>query len=264
MKVCTDACLFGAWLSKDQNLLNATTLLDIGTGTGILSLMVAQAFVAKGPATQNTNKSTAKPISISAVEIEPTAAAEATRNIQLSPWSKHIQVFNQSLQEYVSAQVKSSNNLSSDPSSYLSSELSSDYSINAFDCIFTNPPFFEGDLPSPNAQKNLAAHSTALPWTTLIENVKLLLKEDGYYYVLIPAIRAYTMQKLADQNGLKLEEEVVVYNAAAQKPFRVMQKYKKTAAPILTVTRSNFIIKEKDQSYSHAFTSLLKDYYLHL
>jgi tRNA1Val (adenine37-N6)-methyltransferase len=260
MKVCTDACLFGAWLSKDQNLLSATSLLDIGTGTGLLSLMVAQALVGKGPAIQNTNEPTAKTISISALEIEPTAAAEATRNIQLSPWSKHIQVFNQSLQEYVSASLKSSNHLSSD----LSSELSSDHSMNAFDCIFTNPPFFEGDLQSPNAHKNLAAHSTALPWQTLIENVKLLLKEDGYYYVLIPAIRAYTMQKLADQNGLKLEEEVVVFNAAAQKPFRVIQKYKKTATPFESITRSNFIIKEMDQSYSHAFTSLLKDYYLHL
>jgi tRNA1Val (adenine37-N6)-methyltransferase len=246
MKVCTDACLFGAWLSKDQNILSASTLLDIGTGTGLLSLMVAQVLVPQ--------------VSITSLEIEPTAAAEATRNVQLSPWGSHIQVFNQSLQEFVSASLKSNNNLSSD----LFSEQSSDHSMNAFDCIFTNPPFFEGDMQSPNAHKNLAAHSTALPWATLIENVKLLLKEDGYYYVLIPAIRAYTMQKLADQNELKLEEEVVVFNAAGQKPFRVMQKYKKTTAPIESITRFNFTIKEKDQSYSNAFTSLLKDFYLHL
>ena len=236
MKVCTDACLFGAWLAKDQTLLDASSILDIGTGTGLLSLMVAQVKLAK-----LDNHLSASNFQITAIEIEPLAAAEAIRNFNLSPWVSQLTLLNCSLQTYDAV-----NNTKS------------------FDCIFTNPPFFEGDLASPNPNKNIAAHSSALPWTILIQKVNELLNEDGYYYVLIPALRAYTMQKLADQNGLKLLEEVVVFNAAHEKPFRVMQKYKKTNQVTEPIRRSNFIIKEADQNYTAAFTDLLKDYYLHL
>lgn len=228
MKVCTDACLFGAWVANDNNIQTANTLLDIGTGTGLLSLMVAQAIAKK-----NANAK------ITALEIEPSAAAEATNNIHNSPWGKHIQVVQGALQDFNST-------------------------TESMDCIFTNPPFFEGDLQSNNENKNLAAHSTALPWTTLIQKVSTLIKTGGNYYVLIPALRAYTMQKLAEQNGLQLTEEVVVYNAAKQKPFRVLQKFIKLAEPTKEIKRSNFIIKDADHNYTEAFTKLLAPYYLHL
>ena len=242
MKVCTDACLFGAWLAQDKNILEATTLLDIGTGTGLLSLMVAQA---------KSINSSFENISITTLEIETDATIEATRNVKLSPWYKNIQVLNISLQEYTSSKI-------------LKVDVIKSNSIEPFDCIYSNPPFFEGDLQSPNSNKNLAAHSTALPWDTLVENVADLLNLEGYYYILIPAIRAYTMQKLAKHKGLELIEEVVVYNASNQKPFRVIQKFQKTNQPISRVLRSNFFIKDINQSYTNEFVDLLKDYYLHL
>jgi tRNA1Val (adenine37-N6)-methyltransferase len=228
MKVCTDACLFGAWVANENNIQTAKTLLDIGTGTGLLSLMVAQAIA---------NKDTKA--TITALEIEPSAAAEATNNIHKSPWGKHIQVVQEALQNF-------------------------NCGAESMDCIFTNPPFFEGDLQSNNENKNLAAHSTALPWTTLIQKISNLLKTGGYYYVLIPALRAYTMQKLATQGGLQLVEEVVVFNAEKQKPFRVLQKFVKSTVPNTEIKRSNFIIKYADNNYTEDFIQLLAPYYLHL
>jgi tRNA1Val (adenine37-N6)-methyltransferase len=136
--------------------------------------------------------------------------------------------------------------------------------MDKFDCIVTNPPFFEIDLQSPSNEKNLASHSVALPWEELLKEVANLLLDKGTYYVLIPALRAYTMQKLAAQNGLSLAAEVVVMNAPQQKPFRVMQKFVKTNAPIQEINRSQFYIKKEDQSYSKAFIQLLAPYYLHL
>jgi tRNA1Val (adenine37-N6)-methyltransferase len=227
MKVCTDACLFGAWLAKDENINTASTLLDIGTGTGLLSLMVAQSIA-------ENKKSNAK---ITAVEIEPTAANEAKSNFNISPWSNEIELINGPIQAL------------SQPS---------------FDCIFTNPPFYEGDLISMSDKMNLAAHSKALPWTDLMESVSNLLNSNGYYYVLVPALRAYTMQKLAGQKGLQLMEEVVVYNAPKQKPIRAMQKFKKMEATNLAVTRTNFLIKDADNNYSAHFKQLLAPFYLHL
>ena len=119
-------------------------------------------------------------------------------------------------------------------------------------------------MQSPNANKNLASHSTALPWQELIINVDRLLNEDGFFYVLIPALRAYTMQKLATEKGIELVEEVVVFNAAKQKPFRVLQKFQKTNNSVKEIKRSNFIIKDAENNYTEAFVKLLKPYYLHL
>ncbi len=227
MKVCTDACLFGAWLANDENINTASTLLDIGTGTGLLSLMVAQSKF-------SNSKSHA---TITAVEIETAAAKEAQSNINASPWANHIELVHSSIQ---------------------------DYAPKKMDCIFTNPPFYEGDLKSPNEAINVASHSLALPWTALMDVVADALNPNGYYYVLVPAVRAYTMQKLAAQKGLQLLEEVLVYNAAKQKPFRAIHKYSKSASPTAVIKRTNFIIKEEGNNYTDHFTKLLAPYYLHL
>jgi len=240
MKVCTDACLFGAWVANDAYITNAASILDIGTGTGLLSLMLAQSIAKNDSLKHGSTK-------ISAIEIEYNAAAEASRNTELSPWSEKIQIINSSIQDFAASYQEDQNNFN-----------------KQFDCIISNPPFFEGDLQSPNSNKNLAAHSTALPWSDLLNIVGKLLKSEGAFYVLIPALRAYTMQKLANQNGIQLMEEVVVYNAAKQKPFRVFQKFIKSSSPLTKIMRSNFIIKNADNSYTEAFTNLLKPYYLHL
>ncbi len=227
MKVCTDACLFGAWIANDEKLKVASTLLDIGTGTGLLSLMVAQAKY-------SINNSNA---TITAVEIEADAAKEAQNNFNASPWANQIELVHNSIQDYRQKQ---------------------------FDCIFTNPPFYEGDLKSPNDSTNVASHSKALPWTELMEVVHDLLIPNGYYYVLVPALRAYTMQKLAEQKGLQLVEEVMVHNAAKQKPFRAIHKYIKSAMSAAEIKRSNIIIKDEANNYTEQFTKLLAPYYLHL
>jgi tRNA1Val (adenine37-N6)-methyltransferase len=250
MKVCTDACLFGAWLAVDDAILNASNILDIGTGTGLLSLMVAQAKFSTPETASSLNISAAK---ITAVEIEPEAAKEASSNFEASPWKENITVENTSIQNF--------GNILSEIISTDKSELNAELK---FDCIISNPPFFEGDLQSPNANKNLASHSTALPWQELIFNIDRLLKADGYYFVLIPALRAYTMQKLASEIGIELVEEVVVFNAAKQKPFRVLQKYQKTKLSSKEIKRSNFIIKDAENNYTENFVNLLKPYYLHL
>ncbi len=238
MKVCTDACLFGAWVAKDEAIVKANSILDIGTGTGLLSLMLAQATAPS-----------ISPAQITAIEIEQAAANEATTNFNASPWHDRLQLVHSSIQNF---------GIKMNPNG------SEQNVIKQYDCIITNPPFFEGDLQSPDANKNLASHSTALPWSVLINEVNGLLKTDGCYYVIIPALRAYTMQKLATQNGIQLIEEVVVFNTVKQKPFRVFQKYIKTANSIKDIKRSNLIIKDDQNKYTENFVDLLKDYYLHL
>jgi tRNA1Val (adenine37-N6)-methyltransferase len=234
MKVCTDACLFGAWTAHDQELINAKSILDIGTGTGLLSLLLAQA---------NNNAT------ITAVEIEEAAATEAVSNFKSSPWADQLNLVHDAIQDY------------------------SNHANTVYDIIITNPPFYEGDLESPDENKNTAAHSTALPWKVLIENATKLLSEGGSFYVLVPTLRAYTMQKLCDNNGLQLVAEVLVHNTAKNLPIRAMQKFVKLQTgqidtektnDIPQVKRTKIFIKDADNNYSPEFIALLKDYYLHL
>jgi tRNA1Val (adenine37-N6)-methyltransferase len=136
-----------------------------------------------------------------------------------------------------------------------------------FDIIISNPPFYEGDLKSPDDNKNKAAHSTELPWISLVENVSSLLTDTGSFFVLVPTLRAYTMQKLAEAQQLQLVEEVLVYNDAKHLPFRSFLHFRKAKSPIdkdISVLRNKMVIKNSDNTYSAEFTALLKDYYLHL
>lgn len=223
MKVCTDACLFGAWSAADAQIQNAKKILDIGSGTGLLSLMLAQQSNAH----------------ITAIEIEAGAFKQTKANFELSVWKHRLDIIHSSIQDYASNNVQ-----------------------QLFDCIITNPPFYESDLNSPDNAKNLAAHSTALPWDTLAETAASLLRDNGAWYVLVPTLRAYTMQKLVLNYGLQLSEECLMYNDAKHLPIRAMLKFVKQKEA--TIHRNKIVIKNTDQTYTTEFINYLKDYYLHL
>jgi tRNA1Val (adenine37-N6)-methyltransferase len=223
MKVCTDACLFGAWAAADVQMQAAKNILDIGSGTGLLSLILAQQSAA----------------TITAIEIEESAYNQTASNFDLSPWKERLDVVHTSIQDYASKNKE-----------------------NLFDCIITNPPFYEQDLTSPDNAKNLASHSTALSWDDLVKSVASLLQENGTWYVLVPTLRAYTMQKIASNYGLYLSEECLMYNDAKHLPIRAMLKFVKQKEA--TMQRNKIVIKNADQSYTAEFTNYLKEYYLHL
>jgi tRNA1Val (adenine37-N6)-methyltransferase len=223
MKVCTDACLFGAWAAADAQIQSAKNILDIGSGTGLLSLMLAQQSAAH----------------ITAIEIEDGAFEQTKTNFDLSHWKNRLDVIHSSIQDYASK-----------------------HKANLFDCIITNPPFYEGDLNSPDNAKNLAAHSTALPWDVLAEAAASLLQDNGAWYVLVPTLRAYTIQKLALKDELQLSEECLMYNDTKHLPIRAMLKFVKQKEAV--IQRKKIIIKNADQSYTTEFTIYLKEYYLHL
>ena len=222
MKVCTDACLFGAWAATDSSIQTAKHILDIGSGTGLLSLMLAQQRAAD----------------ITAIEIEAGAFEQTKTNFDLSPWKERLDVVHTSIQDYAAE------------------------SRQLYDCIITNPPFYEADLTSPDNAKNVASHSTALSWDDLVKSVDILLEEHGTWFVLVPTLRAYTMQKIASNYGLQLSEECLMYNDAKHLPIRAMLKFVKQKK--VAIKRDKIVIKNSDQSYTAEFTRLLKPYYLHL
>ena len=144
MKIGTDAVLLGAWTPIDNQ---PKTILDIGTGTGIIALMLAQ----RGNAQQ-----------IDALEIDENAYEQAVDNFENSPWSERLFCFHAGLDEFVE-----------EPE-------------DEYDLIVSNPPFYSEDYRSENVQRDLARFQEAMPFEDLIEAAALLLSENGIFTVIIP------------------------------------------------------------------------------
>ncbi|MEO5968249.1 MAG: methyltransferase, partial [Ferruginibacter sp.] len=123
MKVCTDSCLFGAWVAQDiyVNKKDEINVLDVGTGTGLLSLMISQ-----------LNNS----LNINAVEIHSPSALQAEQNVLNSPWSRKIEIIEVGILDFKPT--------------------------HKYDIIITNPPFFAGSLKSPNENQNIPKHESDL------------------------------------------------------------------------------------------------------
>ena len=144
MKVGTDAVLLGAWCPIDNN---PKTILDIGTGTGILALMLAQRTAAA---------------QIDALDIDENAFEQATENFDNSDYFDRLYCFHAGLDEFV------------------------DNPEDEYDIIISNPPFYSEDFKSDNSSRNQARFQDAMPFQELIEAADLLLSENGIFTVIIP------------------------------------------------------------------------------
>lgn len=168
MKVCTDACVFGAYISLKEKDCNSdeTNILDIGTGTGLLSLMIAQKV--KG--------------NIEAVEIDEKAYEQAQENFKISAWQPRLTVHHADITQF-SLRKK-------------------------YDIIVSNPPFFYKALKSSNYKKNLARHTTSLSHIELSSIVSANLIDNGKFYILLPYEEFKTFEKTASKDNLKLFEKL--------------------------------------------------------
>ena len=144
MKIGTDGVLLGAWTPIENNPFS---VLDIGTGTGIIALMLAQRTHAE---------------QIDALEIDEEAYEQAVDNFENSPWSDRLFCFHAGLDEFVE-----------EPE-------------DEYDLIVSNPPFYTEDYKSDNEQRDLARFADAMPFKDLIEAAHLLLSENGIFSVIIP------------------------------------------------------------------------------
>ena len=144
MKIGTDAVLLGAWCPIDNN---PKSILDIGAGTGILALMLAQ----------RTNAD-----QIDALEIDEEAYEQCVENFEASAWADKLFCYHAALDEFVD-----------DPE-------------DEYDLIISNPPFYSEDFKTTDEQRDLARFQDAMPFEDLIEAADLLLSENGTFAVVIP------------------------------------------------------------------------------
>ena len=220
MKVCTDSCLFGAWVNKIVQKNKYASALDIGTGTGLLSLMASQG----------------NDLKIDAIEIEENAAIQAKENVFVSKWKDSICIHTLSLQEFKPT--------------------------HKYDIILSNPPFFENDLMSEEAEKNAAKHNTTLTLGEIISFISKNLSEEGLAMILLPFHRLDYFEQILSKEKLHITEKVLVRQTPKHDYFRAMICFAKIK-PDQSITKQ-IIIRDKKNEYSEEFINLLRDYYLKL
>ena len=160
MKVGTDGVLLGAW----SDTTGAANILDIGTGTGLIAIMLAQR-AATGTA-------------IHAVEIDEEACGQAMENMQNSPWADHLTCFHTSIQDFAKQ------------------------TRQRYDLIVSNPPFFSGGTFSSSQDKNSVRHTVKLPHGDLLSAVRSLLSPDGRFCMILPPMEGLRFREMAGNYGI--------------------------------------------------------------
>ena len=178
MKVGTDGVLLGAWASVQ----NAHKILDVGTGTGLVALMLAQRSLPDAD--------------IIALEIDEAAAGQARENVTRSPWKERVKVVQTDFRDYQSS--------------------------DKFDVIVSNPPYFVDSLECPNQQRNAARHNDSLAYEELLEGVAGLLAEDGAFTIVIPADVADRVKMIAATKNLYAVRQLNVITKPGGIPKRTL------------------------------------------
>lgn len=182
LKIGTDAFIIGSY----TNHLTNKTILDIGTGTGILALMLAQKY---------------PHAKIDAIEIDEHACRDATYNFSRSKWNKNLTCIHNNIAFY------------------------SQNCKTQYDIIISNPPFFHNSLLSPNSSVSIAKHSVHLTPSILIECVSKILSKEGVFSVIIPYSDKNTYIELGQNNKLHVIQELKISSFKESLPHRVILIY---------------------------------------
>lgn len=218
MKVNTDGILLGAW----SQLNNATTILDIGSGTGLIALMLAQRV--------------SIPAQIFGVEIEQAAAQQASFNASQSPWAAKVQIINLDIQSFSLTHMAK------------------------FDLIVSNPPYFTNALKAPNKGRELARHNDGLSFEQLLHSASLLASDNAHFSLILPCEEAQSLLAISEKFGWHLKRLCLVSTVIGKPPSRSLIELARaeSAAP----TQTALTIRDKKNKYSDEFIQLCKDYYL--
>jgi tRNA1Val (adenine37-N6)-methyltransferase len=179
MKIGTDGVLLGSVAA----CYPGNKVLDIGTGSGLIALMIAQ---------KNNSAE------ITAIEIDQKAALQAMENFKNSPWPDRIEVINIPLQHYCKE------------------------SPARYDLIVCNPPFFHASLKPGCNKREIARHSTELPPEELITNARSLLSPQGILLLIIPFEQLGIYTDLGRQNALNVSRVINIYPNKTKPPKRAI------------------------------------------
>ena len=180
MKINTDGVLLGASADADE----PQHILDIGTGTGVIALMLAQRFANA---------------TIDAVEIDKAAAHTARANFQNSKFNDRLALYAHSFESYFG-----------------------NHAQKKYDLIVSNPPFYINSLESPEAKKNTAKHADGDFFENLVKAVAAHLTSTGNFWLILPLDTAELVKNIAQQNNFYLQKVIAIKSYPDSNPHREM------------------------------------------
>lgn len=232
MKIGTDGVLLGAWALRDAFPSQSDLkLLDVGSGTGLIALMLAQRFA-------NAQ--------IHAVELDPVAAQEGRGNFDVSPWSSRLKMIQGDFLSYTGG---------SDPSD------------GRYDAIVSNPPYFTNGALPEDAQRLHARHQQQLSIALLISHAAELLRSAGRLALVLPAEQAVEAEYFGRMAGMIPAIITQVHTAAGKPPKRVLMEMQKEYASIPAiepVEREILTLHDADGKPTEAYQSLVEPFYLRI
>ncbi|QTD39304.1 methyltransferase [Polaribacter batillariae] len=220
MKIGTDAVLLGAWCTVDNNL---NTILDVGSGTGVISLMIAQRSDA---------------MTIDAVEVDENAYEQTVENFENSDWGDRLYCYHATFQEFA-------NEIYEEEETY--------------DLIVTNPPFYNDDFETENDARNKARFTSSLSFEELVSRVAKILSKNGIFSTIIPFKEEKRFIDLANENHLFLSRVCRVQGNETSEikrsllEFSFQKKERKETHLVIEIGR---------HQYTADYISLVKDFYL--
>ena len=219
MKIGSDGVLLGAWCPTDNQTFS---VLDIGAGTGVLSLMLAQRSNAE---------------QIDAIEIDENAFEQCVENFENSPWNDRLYCYHAALDEFVE-----------------------EMEDQEYDLIISNPPFYFEDYKTDNSQRDLARFQDALPFDDLVKAIQLLLSENGIFAVIIPFKEEEKFIDLCLKAGLYPVKVTRVKGTPTAEIKRSLLAFKRYELSVLTA--DELVIEIARHQYTKEYIALCQDFYL--
>ena len=220
MKIGTDAVLLGAWVDIEETY---DTLLDVGSGTGVIALMLAQRSFA---------------MTIDAVEIDANAYEQSVDNFENSEWGDRLYCYHSDFKMFAK-------------------EFAADE--ETYDLIVSNPPFYTEDYETDSKSRNTARFTSALSFEDLINGVATILAKNGNFCTIIPAREKQSFIAIAQQKGLYLNRICYVKGTPNTEVKRVLLSFS-FADKILQ--EEHLTIELARHHYTQEYTTLTKDFYL--
>lgn len=230
MKVGTDGVLLGAWAEGGQRIL------DIGSGSGLISLMMAQRF----PEAQ-----------VWGIDIDPDACMQARENVAASPFADRVGIACCALQD-----------LSEEHLVRGSEELleMKEGEGNLFDAIVSNPPFFVNGLKNPDSKRAMARHSDSLPFPVLMKGVRRWLSDEGVFSAIVPADVLESFVSEAYCSGLSLVRQCGVKTVERKQPKRYLVAFSKRRVGMMD--KCTEIMTDSDGNRSEWYAKITEEFYL--
>jgi len=224
MKIGTDGVLLGAWASLKNN---PNSILDIGSGTGIIALQIAQRSDAE---------------IIDALEIDDNAYEQTVENFENSDWGDRLFCYHASVQQFIN-------------------EIDDKY-----DLIISNPPFYNDDFETKSKARNTARFTSSLSFNELLISVSKLLEKDGLFSTIIPFKEEQHFIELASKAHLFPSRMCRVKGTPKSKIKRSILEFSFLAMPDgrqeSEIEITELIIELERHQYTKEYVALVQDFYL--